>query len=335
MGKYNGYSCPICGKPFTDNDEISVCPDCGTPHHRSCAINAGKCAFADRHGKYTWQPSEEKKTSSDESLPRRCARCGAENSDTALFCNSCGAPLGKEPEQGVPFGNGPQYGRGNGGYGNQNYGNQNYGNQGYGNQNYGNPNYGSPFSSMYQNAVNPDEPMEEDITYREAAAYIGTNVPYFVNVFHRFRQGKKFHFNWSAFLFSYLYLFYRKMYKIGIVATVISILLSIPQAVLMLYSYGLVPVTLNETLWDNIYLLASFLVLVLRIVVGFFANTWYDRQTVRKVRQVRQTVTSPEKDSQMIAIAQSGGVSFAAVLILEALVMVLSYVMISLMTYLF
>ena len=44
------YFCPICGIDFTDEDDVVVCPDCGTPHHRECWINKGHCANEALHG---------------------------------------------------------------------------------------------------------------------------------------------------------------------------------------------------------------------------------------------------------------------------------------------
>ena len=44
------YFCPICGIDFTDEDDVVVCPDCGTPHHRECWIKTGHCANEMLHG---------------------------------------------------------------------------------------------------------------------------------------------------------------------------------------------------------------------------------------------------------------------------------------------
>lgn len=48
--------CPVCkAKLFTD--EVAFCPDCGAPHHKSCYLQLGHCAYADKHGTpEQWQP---------------------------------------------------------------------------------------------------------------------------------------------------------------------------------------------------------------------------------------------------------------------------------------
>ncbi len=47
---YINYKCPVCNNQFTEEDDVVVCPECGTPHHRECYIKNGKCANADKHG---------------------------------------------------------------------------------------------------------------------------------------------------------------------------------------------------------------------------------------------------------------------------------------------
>ncbi len=47
---FTKYSCPLCGQNFKDTDDVVVCPDCGTPHHRECWFNNGKCVNTDKHG---------------------------------------------------------------------------------------------------------------------------------------------------------------------------------------------------------------------------------------------------------------------------------------------
>ena len=43
MVEYQGAPCQYCEKPFEENDDIIVCPECGTPYHRACYKEAGHC----------------------------------------------------------------------------------------------------------------------------------------------------------------------------------------------------------------------------------------------------------------------------------------------------
>ena len=53
----NGQKCPACGRSFDHDDDIVVCPVCGTPQHRACWDERGECVNASRHAEgYVWQP---------------------------------------------------------------------------------------------------------------------------------------------------------------------------------------------------------------------------------------------------------------------------------------
>lgn len=53
--KYIGKICAFCGSEFTDSDDVVVCPECGSPHHRKCYEQAGKCANIELHTeKFNW-----------------------------------------------------------------------------------------------------------------------------------------------------------------------------------------------------------------------------------------------------------------------------------------
>ena len=49
LAHYTGVHCPVCDKKFTDEDDIVVCPVCGTPHHRACYQQEGRCAFEEQN----------------------------------------------------------------------------------------------------------------------------------------------------------------------------------------------------------------------------------------------------------------------------------------------
>lgn len=46
---YQGVSCPVCGNAFMPEDDVVVCPECGTPHHRACYNENGGCKNAALH----------------------------------------------------------------------------------------------------------------------------------------------------------------------------------------------------------------------------------------------------------------------------------------------
>lgn len=49
MSIYESKSCPVCNKKFEKDDDIVVCPECGTPHHRECYNLIGHCVNKGLH----------------------------------------------------------------------------------------------------------------------------------------------------------------------------------------------------------------------------------------------------------------------------------------------
>lgn len=105
--KYEKQNCVHCGREFAKNDDIVVCPTCGTPHHRVCWADGNGCGNSFRHQEgYVYknpnQPEDNGKT-------EKCSFCGNENPENALVCHKCGADLTKGASErggmpgGIPF----------------------------------------------------------------------------------------------------------------------------------------------------------------------------------------------------------------------------------------
>ncbi|MBR5501396.1 MAG: hypothetical protein IKV55_00010, partial [Oscillospiraceae bacterium] len=115
MFVYSGANCPYCEQPLTETDDLAVCPDCGTPHHRACYMEHGACANAEKHADgFEWtapapavtQPQQpQSNTAAPEGAPagfagsaaytaqRRCPNCGTVAGPQDHFCLHCGAGL--------------------------------------------------------------------------------------------------------------------------------------------------------------------------------------------------------------------------------------------------
>lgn len=50
MFLFENDKCPVCSELFKAEDDIVVCPDCGTPHHRDCYNKTHICANKKLHG---------------------------------------------------------------------------------------------------------------------------------------------------------------------------------------------------------------------------------------------------------------------------------------------
>ena len=55
--RFTNEKCPVCNSIFKEDDDIVVCPECGTPHHRECYKENSKCANHEKHSEnYRWEP---------------------------------------------------------------------------------------------------------------------------------------------------------------------------------------------------------------------------------------------------------------------------------------
>jgi hypothetical protein len=53
---YQNNKCPHCNKKFAEGDDIAVCPECGTPHHRACYFERGECVNIALHAEdFVWE----------------------------------------------------------------------------------------------------------------------------------------------------------------------------------------------------------------------------------------------------------------------------------------
>lgn len=55
MNRFQNKTCPVCREKIKESDEVVVCPECGTPHHRACYFVKNKCALKFLHGEFEWQ----------------------------------------------------------------------------------------------------------------------------------------------------------------------------------------------------------------------------------------------------------------------------------------
>lgn len=60
---YKNEICNGCNQPIKEDDDIVVCPVCGTPQHRSCWIANGECVNRSLHADgFVWQKSQPAET---------------------------------------------------------------------------------------------------------------------------------------------------------------------------------------------------------------------------------------------------------------------------------
>lgn len=325
MEKYINEKCPVCEKDFQSGDDIVVCPECGTPHHRECYNSIHHCANASKHSEgFTYTESEKPKEEPVYSSPEEefQAMLGAKQTQERRFCHKCGKPVdagasmcmhcGAELEE-LPA--------------------KDY--------------------TQFSEQMHTDEEIDGE-TVSDIAAAVGTNSARFIP---RFKANKKFSWNWSAFIFGPYYLFYRKMYRAGIIAMIINLAMSFVCQGIYAEEYSAFADLLQSKTYRDLlsssplqnsdlinqlsqesaykavipmFIGMLIISLVIRIFCGLFADSIYRQQTLRTVRAVnkrleegdyfapnplfpnQQNENINQKQMKLLFLSRRGGVSFFA-----------------------
>lgn len=324
MSNYTGSTCPVCHKPFTPTDDIVVCPDCGTPYHRACWPSNGVCVHADRHSTgYEWKPDSE-----GDNGQTVCPNCGARNPAGTHFCGHCGVPLPDHPQSSENTAN------------TQNAGPQR--------PIYDNPEYSGPGSreggpsaphidayttgpdgGVYRQEVGPDDPID-GIKARDWATFVGPSSLYYLMQFFRIDKTKhKIGFSFAAFFFGPIYFFYRKMWKLGALFTVLDVLVTIPTYLALLVISGAPIVSGMSTSWllpaSDVCAIISWVVMIVR---ALFAGYWYKKTCTDRIRNIYDHV--PEGQDRQDMLALRGGVCIPAVVVYLAACVALTWVLVML-----
>jgi hypothetical protein len=334
---YTGIKCPVCGKPFQPGDDIVVCPICGAPYHRECYERVGKCAFSDRHGTFTWTPPRQAPqpdgAAAENAGTKRCPRCGAPNPKNALFCSHCGLPLSGN---GAPYGAGtPRGGGAPGGY-----------------PGYGYPGGGMPFGFDPLGGVAPTQDIG-GVPAGDLAKFVQSNTQYYLPLFRDMKLFGRNRFNFSSFLFSGMWMLYRKQYRVGaIFAAAMGALtflyfyissLCYPAYLRLMEEAGIVGATLygiSGAQWmrlsELIYALPAqqqvllalpgLLLLVkfiLMLVAGFIGNRLYLKFCLSRVGQIRRESSQP--GAVAARLQEEGGVNMAFAVVCCICFLILSF----------
>lgn len=254
---YNGQLCDGCGKAFTEDDDIVVCPHCATPQHRECYNRNSACVNADKHGEdFTWTPAggpivfhekEEKET-----IP--CPNCGYNNPVGSEYCKQCSMKFTLFGFNVLDASNEQEK--------------KQEENKAQDNENPHIPEYEAPFTLgegegfEEQEEIKPqavkdevEQKLIETITTASGfspdgddfsfggpfprddrtggvhtnllGAFIGSNAMKYIEKFKRADMGKRISFNFAAFFFSPYWFFYRKLIKPGIIFMTLSFCVSI------------------------------------------------------------------------------------------------------------
>ena len=301
MPKYIGQKCISCGKTFAEGDDIVVCPECGSPYHRECYKNEGKCVNFTLHElNREWQPAVIPVTA-EEPTERVCANCGEKNSPDASFCKNCGVPLGATPPTTAPKVQGGIPGAPV-------------------DRQYGLP----PFVNV--STVSADTDVDGN-TVGEYSDYVGAKFFYYIPKFLRFsKTGSKISFNFAALFFTPFWFAYRKMPLYAVITWLITAVTAVPSTVLYLTQRMGMTIPWLDTVGFAVFYNLSYIVSnILSIAAAAFGNYLYYRKAKSDIDRIKQTSAGPESLKQQLSAA--GGVSIAGVWAIVGLTVVFSFIM--------
>lgn len=295
---YKGVKCPVCGLEFEDSDDVVVCPDCGTPHHRECYEIEGHCANVSKHTEgFEWKKDSKSKADDEDKPYVVCMACRSKNDPELLFCRVCGHPLERAyRERNTGFGPGSSSFP------------------------------GFPFDPML--ATKPEQNFDENVTRDDLTAVVKVNTFYYLNIFTRIKRLNLSKFNFPAFFFSGAWMLYRKMYGLGafftavyFAATLISLFflpqsLEIQSALLAKlgsrYSYNelyqaVLGLSVEQMIVYIIPTIMQFVKFVFMIIAGVMGNRMYYKRCKQKVKKVK----AEEKDEKKatVILSELGGIN--------------------------
>ncbi len=308
MYNFTGETCCACNNKFKNNDDVVVCPECGTPYHRECYAKEHRCLFEDKHAQgYEFTPE---KNSAEKN---RCANCGADNKKDALVCEHCGCAIQSESVD-------------------------NELNLSDTEKKKVQPTLNQNTSTDIFNAVSfqtfsPEQLFGEnimakkydDISASEWAAFIGKNSTQYLMQFARMdKLGKKTSFCISALFVAPIYFLYRKMWFWAFVSFLVSLISNIPTTITVFQSMGL-------SLFSNISAQGLMLIstacsmfnIGMSVYFGLYAFYLYRQSAAKTIKQLQTDMTSV--DAYHEKLAKAGAPSTVAVIVFLALMIALSY----------
>lgn len=302
---YENELCRGCDLVLTADNDVVVCPVCGTPQHRACWKEHNACVNETLHAEgFIWKPSG---SAAEESGSKSfnpstdsgiiCPVCGTNNPEGTDVCENCKTGFGAAAPEDNPANPVLQPGG-----------------------------LKLPFLA----GVSPDE-MIGEVKAVDIALYTQFGAKRYIDKFRKMEPpGKRLSWNWGAFIFSPYWFFYRKLYWLGGIflglTLVMAILFAGPSLEISKDYEKLMPVITktNLTAADIEYLRAETAKYagILYAFAGFgllthstaalVANTAYKKKTVTDIKSIRR-FSKDETTFRMLTIRR-GGTSFIALM---------------------
>lgn len=299
MSRFTHKLCPVCRKRFSDADDVVVCPECGTPHHRMCYKELGCCGLEKYHADgFVWDGilPDESKEQKEQPHDHQEAAC-AENADPHHAMYPQGAsviePVSEDEEHSdipevemlrdIP----------------------------------------NPYFDVYRkmrDLTSDDTRGEDGVSSKELCHFVGKSVMHYSQAFSAFRVGVmkdgkiqpvKIFLNFCSGFLAPVHQFYRRMDLVGIAILLISCLTVLPD-VLLYYNAEYASLKFTESLTSLLGILSilgSFLNFALTIILCVFGDYLYYKFCVNKIKKIRKAFDDGKAEGYYEALTQSGSPS--------------------------
>lgn len=292
MSGYIGTRCIICSEKFNSEDDVVVCPECGTPYHRACYEKEGKCVNAVLHKNGgSWKPSYDTGSDGSENQAVTCRFCGNTNPPLTLFCRRCGMPISNIRNE-----NADAY-----------------------NRNYNGGVQMNPFLINFSDPLCGFDPEEQldGVKMSELGDFVGTNTHYYLPIFKRFKETKRsVSWNFCSALFPELYFSYRKMPLAALASVIIRSITQLPQYIVLLsqitgfgrLSEMAASVNIKSAAFQGLFMLCSAMLYAFMFTAGIFGNKLYYNSAVRKIKKTKASTDPrvPAEGLRALIIGKGG-----------------------------
>lgn len=305
MTRFENKLCPVCRRPFTENDDIVVCPVCGTPHHRACYNEKGGCGVEEWHASgFVWEghlPGEEPEPSGVQE--EQSGVDFSKHDDTEGQSGDYSDHRAEYPG-GVPNGSfnacGPD----------------------------GQPVDIQEFLDQINRQTMDDTRGEDGVSAKELSCYVGKSVMHYSQAFAAFRapaapgqKKRKVFFNLCAGLFTPVHQFYRKLDAAGVILVLLELAYYVPT----LLSVG---GSFSASVVGALQFAASGLYFAAKIALCMFGDYIYYRHCVKRIKQIRANYGDGNAPGYYEALNAKGSpswlraiISILAVYLLQAILL--------------
>ncbi len=276
MSKFLNKLCPVCEKRFEEKDDIVVCPECGTPHHRDCYAKNNACGVVAHHIEgFVWKgylPWEEPELKNNEPEPEiRSTDVFEKRYDNAVASfDSMELDMDKLMRE---------------------------------------------YTEMVDDdRITVDGVSRKELYTFVARSVIHYSSAFEAYRAEPEKKNAKIAvFNFAAGLFKPLHQFYRRMNGMAVLLTLLDVVLALPM--LLIYA-GVIELTeQNEMMLTMLTSVCNIVSFAVTVLLCIFWNKLYYRHAVKKIKKIRARFHGERNAEYYAALAASGRPSWLNVIV--------------------